>query len=108
MVARHHRSAGRAARATARLRGQLWLDDDATECLAARIDAERDARWLFESLAGMSERHRAVVELVAVDGLGLNEAADVLGITLNNARVRYYRARQRLTLALPSTLEVTT
>ncbi len=56
----------------------------------------------------MSERHRAVVELVAVDGLGLNEAADVLGITLNNARVRYYRARQRLTLALPSTLEVTT
>jgi RNA polymerase sigma factor (sigma-70 family) len=108
VVALHHRSAGRAARATARFRGQLWLDDDATECLAARLDAERDARVLFESLAGMSERQRAVVELVAVDGLGLNEAAEVLGITATTARVRYHRARQHLTLALPTTFEVTT
>jgi RNA polymerase sigma factor (sigma-70 family) len=108
VVARHHRSAGRAARATARFRSQLWLDDDATECLAARIDAERDARALFESLASLSERQRAVVELVAVDGLGLNEAADVLGITPTNARVRYHRARQRLSHALPTTFEVTT
>jgi RNA polymerase sigma factor (sigma-70 family) len=108
MVAGHHRSAGRAARATARVSGQLWLDDDATECLAARIDAERDARVLLESLAQLSGRQRAVFELVAVDGLGLNEAADVLCITPTNARVRYHRARQRLTLALPTKLEVTT
>lgn len=108
VVARHHRSAGRAARAHARFRGQVRLDDEAIECLAARIDAERDARALLESLAQLSGRQRAVFELVAVDGLALNEAADVLGITPTNARVRYHRARQHLTLALPTTLEVTT
>jgi RNA polymerase sigma factor (sigma-70 family) len=108
LVARHHRSEGRGARATTRFRDQLWLDDDATECLAARIDAERDARALLETLAKLSKRQRSVFELVAVDGLALTEAADVLGITPANARVRYHRARQLLSHALPTTFEVTT
>lgn len=107
VVAGHYRSAGRAKRATTRFGGQLRLDDNAIECLAARIDAERDARALFESLADLPDRLRAVVELVAVDGLGLNEASRVLGITHVNARVRNHRARERLTHSLPNSFEVT-
>jgi RNA polymerase sigma factor (sigma-70 family) len=86
----------------------VWLDDDAIECLAARIDAEHDARSLLEPLAGLSVRQRAVIELVVVDGLGLNEAAEVLGISPTSARVRYHGARQRLTQSLPVAFEVTT
>ncbi len=107
VVAQHYRSAGRAVRATARFRAREWLDDDASERLAARIDAERDGRALFESLADLPERQRAVVELVAVDGLGLADAAHALGISPTNARVRYHRARQRLTQTLSTAFEVT-
>lgn len=47
-------------------------------------------------MAALPERQRAVVELVAMDGLSLTEAAAALGITAGNARVRYHRARRRL------------
>ena len=49
---------------------------------------------------------RAVVELVAVDGLSLTEAAQALGISAGSARVRYHRARARLQDVLPSPFEV--
>lgn len=107
VVARHHRSAGRAARAHDRFNARDWLDDDSTERMAARIDAEATGRTLLTSLADLPERQRAVVELVAVDGLRLTEAASALGISAANARVRYHRARQRLTLSLPTAFEVT-
>jgi RNA polymerase sigma-70 factor (ECF subfamily) len=78
----------------ARVRARGWLDDDATEHLVHRIDAERDARAVLEALAELPEGQRAVVELVAVDGLTLSEAAQALGISSTNARVRYHRARR--------------
>ena len=106
VVSGHHRSAYRGARAIARFRAREWLNDDATERLAARIDAERDARAVFEALADLPKGQRAVVELVAVDGLGLGEAAQALGISPTNARVRYHRARRRLTQAVPTIIEV--
>lgn len=106
VVAGRHRSAGRGALAAARSRPRDWLDDEATERLVARIDAERDARALLASLADLPDRQRAVIELVAVDGLALTEAAKVLGISPTNARVRYHRARQRLTQSVPTAFEV--
>lgn len=106
VVANHHRSAYRRARATARFRAREWLDDEATEHLVARIDAERKARAVFEALADLPEGQRAVVELVAVDGLRLDEAAQALGISPTNARVRYHRARRRLTQTVPNIVEV--
>ena len=48
------------------------------------------------------------MELVAVDGLTVAEAAQALGITAGNARVRCHRARATLRNALPSPFEVTT
>ncbi len=97
VVANHHRSRARALRATQRSAARELLDEDTTARIAARIDTERQARHLYQSLAALPERQRSVIELVAVDDLSLIEAASALDISAGNARVRYHRARQRLT-----------
>ena len=106
VVADHWRRQGREARAHARVSGRALLDEQSVEVLAQRIDAERLARELYLSLAELPDSQRAVVELVAVDGLSLAEAAHALGISAGNARVRYHRARTRLQDILPSPFEV--
>ena len=108
VVADHVRRRVREVRAHSRLSGRALLDEQSVELLAARIDAERMTRALYRSLAALPESQRAVVELVAVDGLSLTEAAQVLGISAGNARVRYHRARTRLQDDLPTPFEVTT
>lgn len=104
VVASHHRSAARALRAAGRIEARELLDEDATDRIVARIDSQRAAREVYRSLAALPERQRAVVELVAVDGLSLSEAAVALNISPGNARVLYHRARRRLALALPQSL----
>ena len=106
VVASHYRSSRRRLRAVGRISGQALLDEESTARIADRIDAERTARGLLTSLAGLPESQRAVVELVAVDGLSLVEAATVLNISPGNARVRYHRARRTLADALPPICEV--
>ena len=107
VVADHVRRRVREVRAHGRLAGRALLDEQSQELLAARIDAERMTRALYRSLAALPDNQRAVVELVAVDGFSLTEAAQVLGISAGNARVRYHRARARLQDVLPSPFEVT-
>lgn len=107
VVALHHRSTRRRARAVSRISGRALLDEESAARIADRIDAERAARGLLDSLAALPTSQRAVLELVAVDGLSLVEAATVLGITPGNARVQYHRARHTLADALPPTCEVT-
>jgi RNA polymerase sigma factor (sigma-70 family) len=112
VVASHHRSTARALRAADRIDTRELLDEDAADRIVARIDSERAAREVYRSLTSLPARQRAVVELVAVDGLSLTEAAAALGISAGNARVRYHRARRQLstvlTHPLPETpLEVT-
>ena len=107
VVADHYRSAARATRAVKRIEGRALLDEDATERIVARLDGQRQSRGLLASLATLPASQRAVVELVAVDGLTLTEAATALGITAGNARIRYHRARRRLALTLTPSLEVT-
>lgn len=104
VVASHHRSAARALRAVHVIDARDLLDDDATDRIVARIDSQRAARGVYRSLEALPERQRAVVELVAVDGLSLTEAAAALGISAGNARVHYHRARRRLAHALPQAL----
>ncbi|NYG56705.1 RNA polymerase sigma factor [Nocardioides perillae] len=99
VVANHLRRQARGVRAVARLQGRALLDDDAVERIAARLDDERAARRLLREVADLPRTQREVVELVAVDGLSLVEAAAVLGVSPGAARVRYHRARARL---LPS------
>ena len=107
-MADHVRRRVRESRANARVSGRALLDDQSAELLAQRLDAERLTRELYRSLADLPAQQRAVVELVAVDGLSLAEAARSLGITPGNARVRYHRARARLQHVLPSPFEVMT
>jgi RNA polymerase sigma factor (sigma-70 family) len=79
-----------------RISGRRLLDADALARIEERIDAERDARQLYAALASLPLRDRALMELVAVDGLSVTEAAAVLGVKPGTARVRLHRSRARL------------
>ena len=97
VVADEQRRAARAHAAENRLAGRRLLDGDDITRLEERIDAERDCRGLLERIAALPPGQRALLELVAVDGLSLPEAAAVLGVTTVAARVRLHRARRALT-----------
>jgi len=97
VVADEQRRAARAQAAESRLAGRRLLDGDDIARLEQRIDAERDCRGLLGRIAALPPGQRALLELVAVDGLTLPEAAAVLGITTVAARVRLHRARRALT-----------
>ena len=96
VVAMHVRRGVREANAFRRVEGRRLLDHDAVQRSIERIDAERDARDLWQALQELDQGQQAVVELVALDGLTPAEAAAVLGISSGAARVRLHRARQHL------------
>lgn len=96
VVAAEQRRAARALSAENRLAGRRLLDGDDIARLEERIDAERECRALLTRIAALPPGQRAVLELIAVDGLTLPEAAAVLGITTVTARVRLHRARRAL------------
>lgn len=89
-------------RVEGRVAGRRLLDDDDITRLEERIDAESAARSLHQALSRLPDSERAVLELVAVDGLRLKDAAVALGITPAAARVRMYRARRAARDALAS------
>lgn len=96
VVADHRRSRAREDAAVRRLEGRRLLDEDFTERIVQRITAETEARALLAVIADLPVSLRDVVEVVAVDGLTLIDAAAVLGISHGAARVRYHRARSLL------------
>lgn len=96
VLADHQASTAREHAAARQLRGRRLLDDDSTDRIVQRITAEADARALLTSIARLPTALRSVVELVAVDGLAIAEAATVLHISPGAARVRYHRARRIL------------
>jgi RNA polymerase sigma factor (sigma-70 family) len=90
-----------------RISGRRLLDADSLARIEERIDAEREARNLYNALASLPRRDRALMELVAVDGLSVAEAAAVLGVKPGTARVRLHRSRKRVQSQLtPRTQEV--
>jgi RNA polymerase sigma-70 factor, ECF subfamily len=109
-VARHvvsaeYRRAYRADSLTSRIAGRRLLDPDDIGRLEDRLIAENSGRALIAAMSGLPERQRAVLELVAVDGLGVSEAATALGISSVTARVTLHRARAALRRALPADSE---
>jgi RNA polymerase sigma factor (sigma-70 family) len=88
-----------------RLRGSALLDEDDAARMDARIDAAAQSRRLYEAMDALPEAERAVLELVALDELGLTEAAAAAGVRPVTARVRLHRARRKLRaeLAMEST-----
>lgn len=95
-VADAYRRNGRERRATVAIVGRRLLDDDDAARMDERIDAAARARELHAAIERLSERERAVLELVALDDLSIIEAASVLGIRPVTARVRLHRARRAL------------
>lgn len=76
--------------------GRRHLESDALARIEERIDAERELRNVYRALAELPERDRRVIELVAVDGLTITDAAAVLGVKPATARVRLHRSRARV------------
>lgn len=95
-VADHRRAGAQHEAAVHRLGGRRWLDEDSTERIVQRVAAEADARTLLRLIAELPPSLRFVLELVAVDGLAVADAAAVLQISAGAARVRYHRARRLL------------
>lgn len=98
-----------------RVGGRELLVEDDLAALHERIDGESSARALYRELDGLPAGQRAVLELVAVDGLSVEEAGRALGIGGVAARVRLHRGRRRLrdrldlsTLGVSDVPEVTT
>lgn len=96
VVASDRRQRGREQVRTERLRGHALLDEDDGARMDARIDAVAQSRRLYEAMDRLSEGERAVLELVALDELGLAEAAAAAGVRPVTARVRLHRARRKL------------
>jgi len=96
VVSSERRRKGRERNATARLLGRRLLDEEDAARIDERLDAEAQSRRLYQAMDHLSEGQRAVLELVAVDGLSLGEAAAALGIRPLAARARLHRARARM------------
>jgi RNA polymerase sigma-70 factor (ECF subfamily) len=104
VVSGEHRRNAKELQAVARVRGRELVDEEDLLALHERIDAEAAARSLYQEMVQLSPGERAVLELVALDGLKVGEAARALGISPVSARVRLHRARRLLQdrLALPT------
>ncbi len=105
VVAADRRLQGRERRATGEIVGRRLLGDDDHARMDERLDAAAQARRLYAAMDELSERERAVLELVALDELSIAEAAGALGIRPVTARVRLHRARRALQARLDPRLD---
>ena len=94
VVAAEFRRQGRQREAARRIAGRRLLDADSLGRIEERIDAERETRALYDALRSLRPRDRALMELVAVEGLSVADAAAVLGVKPATARVRLHRSRR--------------
>ena len=70
-----------------------------TQALVTEADAVVDLQ-VRHALAGLGERDRELLMLIAWEGLGMEETAEALGIRTATLSVRLHRARRRLAQAL--------
>ena len=95
VLANRRRTESRAAA----LHARLAEDRTPSEAPAPVVNADVDDR-VQRALAGLSERDRELLLLIAWEGLRVNEAAEALGVRSGTLAVRLHRARQRLAQAL--------
>lgn len=86
--------------AVKRLAGRDLLGDDDYQRLHERIDAARVAPRLRDAMRALPPGEREVVDLVLIDGLTPEEAAEALGVRSVAARMRLSRGRAKLRKAL--------
>ncbi|MFO0718082.1 MAG: RNA polymerase sigma factor [Nitrospira sp.] len=77
-----------------------WLDRALADESGQRFRDQADRRDSLEvldwALTQLSPEHRLVLTLVSLEGRSVREAAELLGWTVVNVKVRCYRARQAL------------
>ena len=77
-----------------------WLDRALAEDSTHQFRDQADQRDLLEvlewALAQLSPEHRLVLTLVSLEGRSVRDAAELLGWSVVNVKVRCYRARQAL------------
>lgn len=97
-VARHHwRSQRSTAKARAGLRAVHEVREQANApTLDRTLLARQRVQALYEALEALPEHLREAFILRELEGLPLDEAAEQLGISINNLGVRTSRARSRL------------
>jgi RNA polymerase sigma-70 factor (ECF subfamily) len=96
VMAAERRRTARQLRTVRRISGRALVDPEDVADLLERIDAESRARHLYEAMSLLSEEDRGLLELVALDGFQVIDAARLLGISQGAARVRLHRARRML------------
>ena len=80
-LAEESRRQARRLRAESRIQGRRLLDEDSLSRIEERIAAERQTRALYDGLGRLPGRDRLLMELVAVDGMPVAEAAAQLGMS---------------------------
>lgn len=105
VVAAEHRRRGRELGAVRRIAGRRLLDEESTARIVERLDAERETRRLYMAIAALPERQRVLLELVAVDGLSVADAARSIGIKPATARVQLHRTRTAIHTQLRPALD---
>jgi len=99
-IAAEVRRRSRELHAARRISGHRLLDPASVARIEERIDAERESRRLYRALDQLSDDDRKLLEMVALDGLSVADAARSLGVKPATARVRLHRSRARLTTTL--------
>ena len=79
---------------------QRWLEEvisEESDQLLEEIGSQKEARELLDwALGKLSAEDRTVLELVYFEGLSGKEAADLLGLSVANVKVRSFRSRRKL------------
>jgi RNA polymerase sigma factor (sigma-70 family) len=100
LIADRSRRSRREAALVAKIAGRRLLGPDDIERLEERIEAEQSADAVMDAIGKLGPRAREALLLVGAEGLTPSQAADVLGISAANFRMRLSAARRALSKSL--------
>lgn len=70
------------------------------------VESQREAREILDmAMSDLSLKERMVVTLVHLEGYSVKEAAEILGWSVINVKVRAFRSRQKMQKKIASLLE---
>jgi len=95
-IAAEARRRARELETSRRIVGRRLLDGPSLARIEERLDAERESRRIHRAMEGLPEADRRLLELVALDGVSVADAARLLGVKPATARVRLHRSRARV------------